>query len=1132
MQRDKDSINNPGSFKSAWETSDSLKNDIDGARNATFSNDYAPATAMRAATTTNPNGDIFNVGSDVVGGMPIAHVEAKSRLSRPEEVMAGAAAAGTSVIEAARKLVRTNDEDDFDNYDGNEDALSTSNQLENQIRSTDNNQGLEFSHRSLRINKKTTMVPTVDLQSPVSGAPQRKTAEEPDMLMGISSERQYYSSNPSNLNRETQSTVPSGGNRVPIAQPPQDFLPEASHRSKIRQTAPIATATGVAASLSEMMNHHDVFHPYRVHKYNTYDVETTEARVLLANQEYNAKHVVPVATSGIGHNNTTLPSAANQHVAYLAKAPTEMTRDRRVNSYERHSVAPAVAVVGASAIASVGALTTGHFVRNTSNEDTLRFTDPETHTPLTETITTTSRSSTEMIGERLRNPSEHGSANLSSMKSTNPMTPGVAKEMLPSSTVTETVTTTVTSTVTTGPIVEPMTTSHIASSRDIASGPPVLDSFSDDIKLMNKRDKVLLDNLEFDVTNDALADTERCPLTFTDPKSLRPETNVRTIAMSENTRGDHSSSIEQLRHESEYGPAQQDTLLYTTFATSGLNAGRPHPSKISKDIQSHERPVTVATATTATAAAIPHQSEEPLLTTFATSGMNSGMPHPSTISREVAPPVEAPLPTPIVGATEIIGDNTRIPVLVVPLPQPPANMKVLNFTDPKTLTPLTGIRLIPIEEELHRRSLKEKIIDFFSASTYGPADPKELHLTDPKTLGQNSVRETPKPVSRKAVAMAPPVAAVAAGAATAATARRVVPPIQTTRAAPIPAPKPVATKVTTTTVTDSTRLSNSQGINPSPMEAENLKNVRLTDTSPLRPLSERVPTSAPVKGVTTNEMSTHRPIPLLAPLPTIAPIDLPINKSNDESTYMKVQPIAPIPEFSSTTLADNSVSEVSNRPRRSTNPFDGMTSKTTAVTEKEVISSKSVNPLYISTSTTTTTTSTSVPNAAVAVPVLETTTVPKIEERRVPEVPKTEIHSTPAAAVHHHDHTLTNDKITEEPTAGSSVGEGHKYTVVPENYSGPIPKIKPDEEIVWMKTTTTTTYPAGQAPPPNIENVSISAPTNHLQSDEALAQTQALQEAEVHAEYAPIEIIHPKKKGFFNKLFGRRNKEEKGKGRL
>ncbi|KAF9912236.1 hypothetical protein BX616_010363 [Lobosporangium transversale] len=65
-----------------------------------------------------------------------------------------------------------------------------------------------------------------------------------------------------------------------------------------------------------------------------------------------------------------------------------------------------------------------------------------------------------------------------------------------------------------------------------------------------------------------------------------------------------------------------------------------------------------------------------------------------------------------------------------------ADSKRQAFTDTKTLQPTTGTRTVPIAPETHHHGVADKVKDsIHPSSEYGPADPKNLKLTDPKALG-------------------------------------------------------------------------------------------------------------------------------------------------------------------------------------------------------------------------------------------------------------------------------------------------------------------------------------------------------------------------------------------------------------
>ncbi|KAG0074913.1 hypothetical protein BGZ90_010360, partial [Linnemannia elongata] len=173
----------------------------------------------------------------------------------------------------------------------------------------------------------------------------------------------------------------------------------------------------------------------------------------------------------------------------------------------------------------------------------------------------------------------------------------------------------------------------------------------------------------------------------------------------------------------------------------------------------------------------------------------------------ISPPItatttatKAPGVAPVAPIVPVISSTTTKP-----------NTSEIQFTDPKTLRPVTEQRTWDIPTPTDHRSMGTKIKDamtFHKASEYGPADPKDLHLSDPKSL--------------HLMDRAPIAAATAAGAAA------VVAPIihnknttatTTNKDAPIVAPAVAPAIATTTTTMPST------------------SEIQFTDPKTLRPLT-------------------------------------------------------------------------------------------------------------------------------------------------------------------------------------------------------------------------------------------------------------------------------------------------------
>ncbi|KAF8978802.1 hypothetical protein BGZ46_006124 [Entomortierella lignicola] len=624
-------------------------------------------------------------------------------------------------------------------------------------------------------------------------------------------------------------------------------------------------------------------------------------------------------------------------------------------------------------------------------------------------------------------------------------------------------------------------------------------------------------------------------------------------------------------------------------------------------------------------------------------------------------------------------DNDQM--IVIPPPQPPADMKTLNFTDPNTLTPLTEVRILTLVEETpFARAMTTRIKDVFHRSSeHGPADPKDLSLTDPKSLRPLGEKAAAPTSTSKASSVASPVATApprssssqrvntakssqrtsneqrqprrensseqssrvkpvvatatvgTAGAAIAAMPSHTVSPVRTTTEIPASSrnnsDRALRTKASTQVAPVAPVVEDDYS-RPQKNSSVNTKDLKLTDTRPLRPAGEKA--TAPVASPRTKEAtatnpsssSTQSSIPAFAPLPTIAPLSIPMDTSQSDVTtaedYNNRRPMTANASSKATPIP-------AARPRSSTNPFDGMTdseaaskarvdpiyttninpalsssgnattaksankptktptsattrqtnpfvadvavaaptataigaveSKKPRVAQKaEVAPNKQVNPTTNNTTTTATNKNKSVnapvsaslvtpaattvvtPIAAsVATPTVAPSTEPRLQKLDVKPTSVNTTNVTSTSQTLHPNYGshygLTDNSIVAESSTGSSTaGSGNKLMVVPENYEGPIPKVQPGEEIVWMKTTTTTTYPEGVdvEQEPYLDNTNLSpAQIHNLQ-----------QQQETGSDFSPITFDNTssssaKKKGFLGKLLGRRKSSaDKGKQRV
>ncbi|KAF9367765.1 hypothetical protein BGX21_007080, partial [Mortierella sp. AD011] len=189
----------------------------------------------------------------------------------------------------------------------------------------------------------------------------------------------------------------------------------------------------------------------------------------------------------------------------------------------------------------------------------------------------------------------------------------------------------------------------------------------------------------------ATAISDNKTLVFSDPKTLRPVTEIHTFPVAEDTYTLIDKAKDVVHRSSEYGPADPGELQLADPRTLGLLSEKTVAHDSSKSASRDVKPVAIATAATGTA--------------VATGVGVATMTHPKVETAAMSTPV--------------------------------LDSKTLNFTNPMTLRPLTEVRTVPPVEEPQRRPLMDKARDVtHSSSEYGPADPSHLQLTDPNSFGR------------------------------------------------------------------------------------------------------------------------------------------------------------------------------------------------------------------------------------------------------------------------------------------------------------------------------------------------------------------------------------------------------------
>ncbi|KAG0021987.1 hypothetical protein BGZ80_001281 [Entomortierella chlamydospora] len=1232
MQCDEGTLEMPGSFKPARDHN-TFENDENEIHNGNSSIAYhtPPATVMRASSVANPHESDFDISNSPTSGSPDSYdimrygasnslhsQEAKRghspQLSLVDTVKAGAtstansaAAAGASVIDAAKKFMNLKDDDEeneFDPYDGNEGVLPTTNYSAGPTRKNDNSHGLEFSHRSMA--NQSFALPV--LQS---------TSTEPTIAASIPEVK-----------------------RIPIDQPsPEPLSPHYTHTnnnndiyaSAAAGTAAVAGGLGVASihhghqshvgldnhSESVMNRARDTSNTLSIPKDNTFLVALTQAKVLLAQQEFLKRH----------HSLT--PSMESTSASY--NAPKENIHNRDHNHPEAAVVAAPVAVTTAAGVANnlrswkesptedelapvPAPAPVPSMDRVAHDTKTLHFTDPSTLRPLTEIRTFPTVEEThkptlvDRVKDAIHRSSEYGPADPNDLTFTDPKTIGLLDREL-------------------------SVPAAVGTTAGVVGAGEAIKAHS-----TATRGPVSDNSLASEASHDAFpadpvaAISDNKTLVFSDPKALRPVAEIRAFPVAEDTYTLTDKVKDIVHRSSEYGPADSGELQLTDPRTLGRLGEKAVVHDSGKSASRDVKPAAIATAAAGTAVAtgvgvatMTHPKVEtaamstPVLDSKTLNFTDPTTLRPLTEVRTV-PPVEEPQRRSLMDKARDVthssfeygpadpshlqltdprslgrmGTAAGAPVFVVPPPQPPADMKTLEFTDPKTLRPLTELRILTVVEETHKSSLVDKVRDALRRSSeYGLADPMDLQLTDPRTLrplGEKAAAPVAAPeavpistATRQADTAAsshmtdhhdhssakPSIAAASAGAAVAvgtagtaamATPKHVVSPVQATTQTPmrteISAPPRPATTTTSATTSapdaDNVNLSDIKSIQPStdsrtipPRPSEygsaDPRDEGLADTRPLHPMRKKV--DVPAKEDLVGSQSTRSDIPTLAPLPAVAPLDIPLAHGDKTEDSMARRPLsadaakpAPVP---------------APRPRRSTNAFANpiTTGGAAAVVDSTApdatstmptVANRSTNPFAATADTDNVDMNTNImdPDASVAPPKMSH---PEIHNTNMdisaagvaPTMPQSRTQADNAGTypTHQNHYTLTDNSIAAESPSSSASVPANTLATVPENHDGPIPKVQPGEENAWMKTTSTPTYPQDQDGAAPATTTSATSST-----DLSPAQTQKLQQQQEGSDSSPIQSSSTKKKrrfsGFFSRLFHRHKTTDKGKQRM
>ncbi|KAF9928181.1 hypothetical protein FBU30_002577 [Linnemannia zychae] len=345
----------------------------------------------------------------------------------------------------------------------------------------------------------------------------------------------------------------------------------------------------------------------------------------------------------------------------------------------------------------------------------------------------------------------------------------------------------------------------------------------------------------------------------------------------------------------------------------------------------------------------------------------------------------------------------------------------LRFTNPTTLKPLTGANTFPIPPLKDNRSLMGKIKDAFethSPSEYGPADPEDIQLTDPLTM--MLLPKLPK---------AEPVVAKES---------------MTTAATPVPMVEKAALKFTDPTTL---RPLTGQRNYPIPPQTDSRSLIgKVKDAISFHSSSEYGPAAA--DEVLWTDPYTFAVLPrVLGEGKKEAKIEQEeVNPEAAQKTshhhlgLKKTEPIS-IQDMPHPIIPEKKAAT------KHTEPTPVQTAPRPVIPPPVVVE----KPVEKPTATTTTTTRQTAPAPAVVQP---SAPAPFVQQQQQQQLTPTQ------QAVE-----LRRPSVEEISNANKIAQE------IPQSYTGPLPELHPGEEIVWVKTVTTTDYydpNQSGAPPTNV----------------------------------------------------------------
>ncbi|KAF9900695.1 hypothetical protein EC991_007012 [Linnemannia zychae] len=549
--------------------------------------------------------------------------------------------------------------------------------------------------------------------------------------------------------------------------------------------------------------------------------------------------------------------------------------------------------------------------------------------------------------------------------------------------------------------------------------------------------------------------------TTTDPTTLHPvtETRTRQIPPSDDHRSVATKIKDTLVHHSasEYGPADPKDLHLTNPKTlHAINDIAP-----------------IAAATTA-AAAVPLVNKT---TTTTTSTTNTHTP---------VVPVAQTVATPAVAAKPV---------------------NEIQFTDPTTLRPLTGTRTWQVPPPGDHRSITTKakdVLTFHSDSEYGPADPKDLPLSDPKTL---RLLKDIAPVAATAAAVAPLIQK-STTTTTATSAPTVVKeehnPVLTAPRPVIPVPSVSKTEVNPV-------LNASHPVIPPTSSIKTESNTLQTAPRPVIPPTSHVESHTvkevphPVIPPVVTEKTHHQhvesnpvqtaPRPVIPPTthveshtvkeashPVIPPVVTEkTHHQHVESVQTAPRPVIPVvPTIEKTTTTTHQNIPVSTQATSASRPI--INEKTVPVVAPVVAAAAAVPIVANSRSTTATTTYDNTPNVVQSAPrpvIPAVTAAPVVQQQQFQQVQQPTSYSSTTTNSYNTAPVPQQQVITNRVSAAEVDVADKIAAAIPESYHGPIPNLQPGEEIVWVKTVTTTDFYDDNSPVASNVNL-VGGPGNNV----------------------------------------------------